>query len=75
MPIPSDEGIPNLWGLLADPGGGIIAVVIRRHTLWRVKRETCEKGEIQEDETSDSSRFSRTSRQSRLIHAAMEAMR
>ena len=27
MPIPSDEGIPSLWGLLADPGGEIIAMV------------------------------------------------
>ena len=31
-------------------------MVIRRHTLWRVKRETCEKGTT--GETDDGSRFS-----------------
>src|ERR1051325_7422460 len=27
MPIPSDEGIPSLWGLLADPVGVIVVVI------------------------------------------------
>jgi hypothetical protein len=37
MPIPSDEGIPSLWGLLADTVGEIIAVVNdARRPVWFV---------------------------------------